>query len=132
MRVEEAPDPKPGPGEVLVRVKAAGLNFADILARQGLYPDGPPKPCVMGYEAAGIVEDVGEGVDRNLMGKAVIAMTRFKGQAELLVVSAAQVFAKPDSLTFEASRRNSGELLNGLGAARDDGRSQERRSRPDS
>jgi len=101
MRVEEAPDPKPGPGDVLVRVKAAGLNFADILARQGLYPDGPPKPCVMGYEASGIVEDVGEGVDRNLMGKAVIAMTRFKGQAELLVVSAAQVFAKPDSLTFE-------------------------------
>lgn len=101
MRVEEAPDPKPGPGEVLVRVKAAGLNFADILARQGLYPDGPPKPCVMGYEAAGMVDDVGEGVDRNLIGKAVIAMTRFKGQAELLVVSAAQVFAKPDSLTFE-------------------------------
>ena len=66
-------------GEVLVRVKAAGLNFADILARQGLYPDGPPKPCVMGYEAAGIIEDAGEEVDRNLIGKAVIAMTRFKG-----------------------------------------------------
>ena len=101
MRVEEAPDPKPGGGEVLVRVKAAGLNFADILARQGLYPDGPPKPCVMGYEVAGIVEDAGAGVDRNLIGRAVIAMTRFKGQAELLVVSAAQIFDKPATLTFE-------------------------------
>ena len=101
MKVEQRPDPVPSAGEVLVRVKAAGLNFADILARQGLYPDGPPKPCVMGYEAAGIVEDAGEGVDRNLIGKAVIAMTRFKGQAELLAVPAAQAFAKPDSLTFE-------------------------------
>src|SRR5688572_369866 len=91
MKVEQRPDPVPSAGEVLVRVNAAGLNFADILARQGLYPDGPPKPCVMGYEVAGLVEDAGEGVDRNLMGKAVIAMTRFKGQAELLVVSAAQV-----------------------------------------
>src|SRR6185503_714492 len=101
MKVEQRPDPVPSAGEVLIRVKAAGLNFADILARQGLYPDGPPKPCVMGYEAAGIVEDVGEGVDRALLGKAVIAMTRFKGQAELLVVSAAQIFDKPATLTFE-------------------------------
>jgi len=77
------------------------LNFADILARQGLYPDGPPKPCVMGYEVSGIVEAVGDDVDRNLIGKAVIAMTRFGGQAELVAVPATQVFAKPDELTFE-------------------------------
>lgn len=101
MRVEEAPDPKPGEGEVLIRVKAAGLNFADILARQGLYPDGPKKPCVMGYEASGVIEAVGDGVDHSLIGRPVIAMTRFKGQAELLVVSEPQVFEKPESLTFE-------------------------------
>src|SRR5437762_9305086 len=101
MRVEERPDPQPKSGQVLVRVKAAGLNFADILARQGLYPDGPPKPCVMGYEVSGIVEAVGEDVDRNLIGKAMIAMTRFGGQAELVAVPANQVFAKPDELTFE-------------------------------
>lgn len=103
MKVQNLPDPEAGKGQVLIRVKAAGLNFADILARQGLYPDGPPKPCVMGYEVSGVVEKVGEGVDQNLIGKAVIAMTRFKGQAELLVVPAAQAFEKPDSLSFEAA-----------------------------
>jgi len=101
MKVEPRPDPVPSQGQVVVRVKAAGLNFADILARQGLYPDGPPKPCVMGYEVSGIVESVGEGADRNLIGKAVIAMCRFNGQAELVAVSSAQIFGKPESLSFE-------------------------------
>ena len=50
LQVQEKPDPTPQEGDVMVRVRAAGLNFADILARQGLYPDGPRKPCVMGYE----------------------------------------------------------------------------------
>jgi synaptic vesicle membrane protein VAT-1 len=101
MKVEARPDSVAAQGQVLVRVKAAGLNFADILARQGLYPDGPPKPCVMGYEASGIVESVGDAVDESLIGKSVIAMTRFNGQAELLAVSALQIFEKPDDLTFE-------------------------------
>ena len=101
MKVEERPDPVAAAGQVLIRVKAAGLNFADILARQGLYPDGPPKPCIMGYEVAGIVEAVGDGVDQNLFGKSVIAMTRFKGQAEMLAVPAAQIFEKPEQLSFE-------------------------------
>src|SRR2546423_2468589 len=101
MKVEQRSDPQPQTGQVLIRVKAAGLNFADILARQGLYPDGPPKPCVMGYEVSGIVDAVGDGVDQNLIGKAVIAMTRFGGQAELVTIPRAQVFEKPDSLTFE-------------------------------
>jgi synaptic vesicle membrane protein VAT-1 len=101
MKVEVRPDPVLGKGQVLIRVKAAGLNFADILARQGLYPDGPPKPCVMGYEVSGLIEAVGDGVDQSLASKPVIAMTRFNGQAEMLAVSAAQVFEKPDSLSFE-------------------------------
>ncbi len=101
MKVEERPDPVAKPGQVVVRTKAAGLNFADILARQGLYPDGPPKPCVMGYEVSGNVESVGDGVDRNLIGKAVIAMTRFNGQAELVAVPAEQIFEKPDALSYE-------------------------------
>ena len=101
MKVETRPDPSPGKGEVLIRVKAAGLNFADILARQGLYPDGPPKPCVMGYEVSGILEAVGEGVDPEIVGEPVIAMTRFNGQADLLVVPDAQVFEKPAHLSFE-------------------------------
>src|SRR5437660_3803140 len=101
MKVEERPDPQPKVGQALIRVKAAGLNFADILARQGLYPDGPPKPCVMGYEVSGTIEAVGDGGDRNLIGKPVIAMTRFGGQAELVVAPVTQIFAKPDTLTFE-------------------------------
>src|SRR5256714_13968576 len=101
LKVQEAPDPQPAKGEGIVQVKAAGLNFADILARQGLYPDGPKKPCVMGYEVSGVIESGGEGVDANLIGKPVIASTRFGGQAELVVVPANQIFAKPGSLSFE-------------------------------
>jgi NADPH:quinone reductase-like Zn-dependent oxidoreductase len=101
LKVQDAPDPKPAKGEVVVQVKAAGLNFADILARQGLYPDGPKKPCVMGYEVAGVIEAVGEDVDPQLSGQAVVAMTRFRGQAEKVAIAANQLFPKPDSLSFE-------------------------------
>src|SRR5260370_31611239 len=101
LKVETGPDPVPGKGEVLVRVKAAGLNFADILARQGLYPDAPPKPCVVGYEVSGTIEAVGDGVDQSIVGKAVIAMTHFGGQAELITVPRAQNFEKPEQLIFE-------------------------------
>ncbi len=101
LKVQEAPDPTPAKGEVVVQVKAAGLNFADILARQGLYPDGPKKPCVMGYEVAGVIEAVGEGVDPQLAGKPVVAMTRFRGQAEKVAIAANQLFVKPESLSFE-------------------------------
>ena len=101
LKVEEAPDPTPAKGEVVVSVKAAGLNFADILARQGLYPDGPKKPCVMGYEVAGVIEAVGEGVEPELSGQPVIAMTRFRGQAEKVAILANQLFPKPESLSFE-------------------------------
>jgi NADPH:quinone reductase-like Zn-dependent oxidoreductase len=101
LKVETRPDPVPGSGEIQVRVRAAGLNFADILARQGLYPDAPPKPCVMGYEVAGTVEAVGEGVAQSFIGRPVIALTRFGGQAELVVVPVGQVFEKPQQLSFE-------------------------------
>jgi NADPH:quinone reductase-like Zn-dependent oxidoreductase len=101
LQVQETADPKPKKGQVVIQVKAAGLNFADILARQGLYPDGPKKPCVMGYEVAGVVEAVGEEVGPELVGKAVVAMTRFGGQSEKVVVSAQQLFEKPQSLSFE-------------------------------
>jgi len=75
--------------------------FADIMARQGLYPDGPSKPCVMGYEVAGVVESVGEGVDQSIVGVPVVAMTRFRGQSEKVVVAERQLFEKPESLSFE-------------------------------
>src|SRR6202171_2234244 len=101
LKVETRPDPVPRKGEVLIRVKAAGLNFADILARQGLYPDGPKKPCVMGYEVSGIIASVGDEVDRALIDQPVVAMTRFGGQAELVVAPLRQIFKKPEQLSFE-------------------------------
>src|SRR3982074_2666460 len=101
MKVEPRPDPVPHKDQILVRVKAAGLNFADILARQGLYPDGPPKPCVMGYEVSGIVEAVGAEIDRSLIGKPGVPMTLFGGQAELVAVPFTQTFDKPEQLSFE-------------------------------
>lgn len=101
LKVQEKPDPAPREGEVLIRVRAAGLNFADILARQGLYPDGPPKPCVMGYEVSGVVDAVGKDVNSSFVGKSVVAMTRFGGQSELVAVKATQMFEKPEKLTFE-------------------------------
>jgi NADPH:quinone reductase-like Zn-dependent oxidoreductase len=101
LKVQEKPDPAPRADEVLIRVRAAGLNFADILARQGLYPDGPPKPCVMGYEVSGVVDAVGKDVNSSFVGKSVVAMTRFGGQSELIAVKATQMFEKPEKLTFE-------------------------------
>jgi NADPH:quinone reductase-like Zn-dependent oxidoreductase len=101
LKVQEKPDPKPAAGEVVIRVRAAGLNFADILSRQGLYPDSPPKPCVMGYEVSGVIEAVGDDINSSFVGKSVAALTRFGGQSELVAVKAAQVFDKPAELTFE-------------------------------
>ena len=101
LKVQEKPDPKPRAGEIAIRVRAAGLNFADILSRQGLYPDSPPKPCVMGYEVSGVIEAVGEGINESFVGKPVAAMTRFGGQSDMVVVKATQVFDKPAHLTFE-------------------------------
>ena len=101
LKVQAKPDPTPGEGEVVIRVRAAGLNFADILARQGLYPDSPPKPCVMGYEVSGVVEAVGKDVNSSFEGKSVVALTRFGGQSEMVAVKATQMFEKPESLTFE-------------------------------
>src|ERR687887_915937 len=95
LKVEERPDPPVGPGEVRIAVRAAGINFADTLARVGMYPDAPPLPCVVGYEVAGEVESVGEGVDSHKPGDRVIAGTRFNGQAELVSVPADQVFSLP-------------------------------------
>jgi NADPH:quinone reductase-like Zn-dependent oxidoreductase len=79
LAVEERPDPQAGPGEVRIAVKAAGINFADLMARAGVYPDAPPPPCVVGYEVAGEVDQVGEGVEELSVGDRVMAGTRFGG-----------------------------------------------------
>jgi NADPH:quinone reductase-like Zn-dependent oxidoreductase len=101
LEVQERPDPPVGPGQVRVAVRAAGINFADLLARSGVYPDAPSPPCVVGYEVAGEIESVGEGVEDHAIGDRVIAGTRFGGHAELVTVDPAAVYELPDSLSFE-------------------------------
>ena len=101
LQVREQPDPAVGPGDVRIAVKAAGINFADTMARVGLYPDSPKPPCVLGYEVAGEVESVGEGVTAHKVGDRVVAGTRFGGQAELVSVPEAQVLRLPEKLSFE-------------------------------
>jgi NADPH:quinone reductase-like Zn-dependent oxidoreductase len=101
LAVREFPEPEPKAGEVRVRVKAAGLNFAEVMARKGLYPDAPKTPCVVGYEVAGVVDAVGEGVSSPKLGDRVAAMCRFGGHAEAVCVGAHQTFALPDSVSFE-------------------------------
>ncbi len=101
LQVQERPDPPVGPGEIRIAVKAAGINFADTMARLGLYPNAPKPPCVMGYEVAGTVESVGGGVTEFSVGDRVVAGTRFGGPAELVTVPAAQVLPLPERLSFE-------------------------------
>jgi len=101
LQVQERPDPPVGPGEVRITVKAAGINFADTLARTGMYPDAPKVPCVVGYEVAGEVESVGDGVESFKPGDRVIAGTRFNGYAELVTVRENLVYALPERLSFE-------------------------------
>ncbi len=101
LQVQERPDPPVGPGDVRIAVKAAGINFADTMARVGLYPDAPKPPCVLGYEVAGEVESVGDGVSEFQVGDRVVGGTRFGGQAELVTVPEAQAFALPADLSFE-------------------------------
>lgn len=103
LQVQQRPDPAPAEGQVLVRVKRAGLNFADISARVGLYPDAPKFPMVMGYEVSGTVQAIGSGVSGFAVGDRVVAMCRFGGQAELVAVPQVQVRKIPDSLSFDAA-----------------------------
>src|SRR5258708_28780236 len=101
LEVRETPDPVPQAGEVRIRVRAAGLNFAELMARQGLYPDAPKPPCVVGYEVAGVIDAVGEGVTELSAGTKVVALVRFGGHAEAICVLATQVLVVPDGMSFE-------------------------------
>jgi NADPH:quinone reductase-like Zn-dependent oxidoreductase len=98
MELHERPDPTPGPGQVRIAVEASGINFADLMARMGMYPDAPPFPFVMGYEVAGDVDAVGEGVDPAWVGKPVVALCRFGGYSTSIAVDVQQVAVRPEGL----------------------------------
>lgn len=101
LEVRESPDPTPKSGEVRIAVKACGLNFAEIMARQGLYPDAPKTPCVVGYEGSGIVDAVGKGVTKLKEGDRVFYLTRFNGHASSVVVPELQAVPMPEAMSFE-------------------------------
>jgi NADPH:quinone reductase-like Zn-dependent oxidoreductase len=102
LQVQERPEPQPAPGEVLINVRAAGINFADLMARLGLYPDAPKPPCVIGYEVAGEVAALGAGVDTGLqIGQRVVGPTRFGGYAEQASAVADGVVPLPEGMSFE-------------------------------
>ncbi len=101
LEVQDRPDPPAGPGEIRVAVKAAGINFADLMARAGTYPDAPKPPCVIGYDIAGEVESVGEGVTSHSVGDRVLGGTRFGGYAELVTVGENQALPLPEEFSFE-------------------------------
>jgi NADPH:quinone reductase-like Zn-dependent oxidoreductase len=101
LKVLERPDPAVGAGQVRIAVRAAGLNFADTMSRVGLYLATPKTPCVLGYEVAGEVETIGEGVSGFTLGQRVMAGTLFGGQAELATARAGDVLPMPEHFSFE-------------------------------
>jgi NADPH:quinone reductase-like Zn-dependent oxidoreductase len=101
LHVIERADPSPAPGEVMVDVAACGVNFADTMARVGLYADAPKPPMVVGYEVAGTISAVGDGVDASRVGERVMAGTMFGGYASRVAVPAADAVPLADRLSFE-------------------------------
>jgi NADPH:quinone reductase-like Zn-dependent oxidoreductase len=103
--VQQAADPHPKPGEVLIRVKAIGVNFADLLQRMGIYPETPKPPFIPGLEIAGVVEKAAEGGSQQpgeplRPGDAVVALTDFNAYAEWVAVPAAHVYRLPAGMSF--------------------------------
>src|SRR5271156_2700804 len=112
----EVPDPQPKPGEVVVRVKAVGVNFADLLQRMGIYPGTPKPPFVPGFEVSGVVEKVAEGGKASdgeplHVGDAVAALSQFNAYAEWVAVPAGRVYRLPPGMPFEDGAAIPGNYL---------------------
>jgi NADPH:quinone reductase len=135
VRIEEVPAPTCGNGQVLIDVKAAGLNFPDLLMTRGMYQLKPPPPFAPGGEVAGVVAQVGDGVEGVAVGDRVMALTGFGGFCEQVVVGAGQIVKVPDAMDLtvaggfaftygtsyhalvDRARMSAGETLVVLGAA---------------
>lgn len=106
LELQQMPDPQPKPGEVLIRVKAIGVNFADLLQRMGVYPGTPKPPFIPGLEIAGVVEKVVEQAKVNVgemlrPGDAVLAITNFNAYAEWAAVPRDQVHKLAAGMSFD-------------------------------
>lgn len=96
--IRETNRPEPATDEVLIKVSYSGLNYADVMARNGLYREAPPKPCVLGYDVVGVVEKVGKPEDQHLEGKQVVAFTRFGGYSEYVTTKRTGIAVLPDGI----------------------------------
>lgn len=101
LKVAERADPALRPGWVRIEVGACGINFADVMARIGVYPDAPKPPCTVGYEVAGTVIALGDGVEELTHGTRVIAGTKFGGYSSEVTVPERDCLVLPDRLTLE-------------------------------
>jgi len=103
IELREVPKPDVGPHDVLVKTSHFGLNFADVIMRQGLYREAPNFPFIPGYDACGVVEEVGNKADKNLIGKRVVLMCKFGGYAEYIATQELGVAMLPDSIDSAAA-----------------------------
>jgi len=103
IEIVSEPSPKPATGEVVVEVHRAGINFADLMMRQGLYGAAPDFPFTPGYEVSGIISEVGAEVEHCEVGQRVIAMTGFGGYAQEVKVNANRIIPIPDDISFDAA-----------------------------
>ncbi len=101
LQVRETPDPVPDAHSVRIRVRAAGLNFAEVMARKGLYPDAPKTPCVAGYEGAGVIDARGSEVSDLSVGQRVLFLSHFGGHSDVVCVRAAHALPIPERMSFE-------------------------------
>lgn len=120
---EDVEDVSPGAGEVLIRVEAVGLNFADVMRRRGDdYPEPSPPPFILGAEVAGTVAALGEGVDSIAVGAAVFATPGAGGYAQYVVVPAAAVIPLPDGISTVQAAALAGHGLTAVFALRNSAR----------
>jgi len=96
--LKEVDKPTPSTDEILIRVEAFGLNFADVLARKGMYKDAPPLPCILGYEVVGTIEQMGTQSNDLKEGDRVVAFTRFGGYAEYCLANSKAVVKIPEQM----------------------------------
>jgi len=101
LKIEHRPVPAPQAGHVIVNVKASGINFAELMCRQGTYPDPPKLPAVLGFEAGGVVTQLGPGVTNLKVGQRVVCFSRNGLWSEYAVADAQGCFAIPDKMSFE-------------------------------
>lgn len=98
-KIREAHKPQQNPNQVLIKVEAFGLNFADVMARLGLYKAAPPLPAILGYDVVGKIEAIGANVNHVKLGDRVIALTKFGGYAEYALADKEVVYKIPNSFS---------------------------------